>query len=280
MAWTSLTFAFGSLLTSTKMTQLYDNITAAFNKDSGAPVLANGYIVTAMFGSASVDQATIGASAVGQGELKTATGEVSTTTTSPGQLLILPGGEYGFYPQLKDSASSAATAHLHSTGGMPISYVTIITLAAFSGTTYAQQRYVQASPPYQIGGMLWGHFLFLLRKVTTGEVISAYEAEDPPWAYNGKIWLPKDHTDRIAAVPHPFADYWQRDPVTDGLEVVIVNLNAVNTVKWRADNQKIGKGILEDLGSVIKGKGTSKTFADYVIPTIPKFTDRVKVIEP
>ena len=37
MAWTTLTFAFGSLLTSTKMTQLYDNLTALANGDSGAP---------------------------------------------------------------------------------------------------------------------------------------------------------------------------------------------------------------------------------------------------
>ena len=41
MAWTALTFAFGSLLTSTKMTQLYDNITALANGDSGAPTIQN-----------------------------------------------------------------------------------------------------------------------------------------------------------------------------------------------------------------------------------------------
>lgn len=37
MAWTSLTFAFGSTLTSTKMTQMQDNFTAVANGDSGAP---------------------------------------------------------------------------------------------------------------------------------------------------------------------------------------------------------------------------------------------------
>ena len=37
MTWTNLSFAFGSLLTSTKMTQLYDNLTALANGDSGAP---------------------------------------------------------------------------------------------------------------------------------------------------------------------------------------------------------------------------------------------------
>lgn len=39
MAWTTLTFAFGSLLTSTKMTQLQDNLTAVAQGLSGAPAL-------------------------------------------------------------------------------------------------------------------------------------------------------------------------------------------------------------------------------------------------
>lgn len=39
--WTALTFAFGSLLTSTKMTQLYDNITALAEGAANAPSLQN-----------------------------------------------------------------------------------------------------------------------------------------------------------------------------------------------------------------------------------------------
>lgn len=37
MAWTNLTFSFGSLLTSTKVTQLYDNFTAMAQGMTGAP---------------------------------------------------------------------------------------------------------------------------------------------------------------------------------------------------------------------------------------------------
>jgi hypothetical protein len=37
MGWTNLSFAYGSILTSAKMTQLYDNITATANGDAGAP---------------------------------------------------------------------------------------------------------------------------------------------------------------------------------------------------------------------------------------------------
>lgn len=51
MAWTSLTYAFGSLLTSTKMTQLYDNLTALANGDSGAPTIQPSAISTYAPGS-------------------------------------------------------------------------------------------------------------------------------------------------------------------------------------------------------------------------------------
>lgn len=224
--------------------------------------------------------ATVADAGITQAKLSTAQGEVSTATTTPGATLTLPGGEYGFYPRTKESATSAGSAHIVSTGNVSNSYVTRITLIAFSGTMFAQQRYMQASPPYILGDTVWGHFLFLLRNIGTSEIVSTYQAEDPPWAYNGKVWLPKDHKDRIAEVPHPFADYWDKDPATDGLEIVLVNLSSVDVATWRADNEKVGKSILEDLGSVITGKGIDKPWSDYTVPTIPKFTDKVKVITP
>jgi len=220
-------------------------------------------------------------SSIGQGELKTTTGTVSTSSTSPANF-TLPGGTYGFYPQVGNNvvAPYKTTATI-ATDMVNAGYVTNIVLnTSAGGTSYAKQRYIQASPPYKIGDTNWGHFLFLLREISTGKIISSYEAEDPPWAYNGKVWLPKDHTDRISEVPHPFADYTDKDPSADGLEIVLVNLNAVNTKKWREDNWTVGKGILEDLSSVIAGKGIKKIFADYSIPQIPRFTDKVGVIEP
>lgn len=51
MAWTSLTFPFGSLLTSTKMTQLFDNLTALANGDSGAPRIYSSALAETTVGS-------------------------------------------------------------------------------------------------------------------------------------------------------------------------------------------------------------------------------------
>lgn len=54
MTWTNLNFSFGSVLTSAKMTQLSDNITAQANGDSGAPKqqtagIADGAVTAAKF---------------------------------------------------------------------------------------------------------------------------------------------------------------------------------------------------------------------------------------
>lgn len=54
MTWTVLSFPFGSVLTSAKMTQLYNNLTAVTQKDSGAPVLKNDYILAAMIANGNV----------------------------------------------------------------------------------------------------------------------------------------------------------------------------------------------------------------------------------
>ncbi|MCK5608707.1 hypothetical protein KAR91_42915 [Candidatus Pacearchaeota archaeon] len=217
-----------------------------------------------------------------QGGLKTAIGSVSATLTR--QHLTLPGGDYGFYPQIKmDSANNAAwDAVISGDDGAAFigwsSYKTNISLYTGSAvrTIYAQQRYISASPPYKIGDKKWGHFLYLLQNISTKEVIASYEAEDPPYAYNGPSNNPKDSIERIQAVPHPFVEYWHKDPALDGLEIVLVDLREYNTKKWKEDNAKQGKGLLEDLGHINKG-GQIVTPQELGIGNIQGFTDKVKI---
>lgn len=214
--------------------------------------------------------------AIGQTELKTATG--SAFTSGSGNL-TLPGGEYGFYPQVYLSTGSAGSWHVQIQSGANniTTPVTNVYIDATGATTaYVQQRYVTASPPYKIGNTNWGHFLFLLRDISTGEVVSAYEAEDPPWAYNGATWLPKDDKGRIEAVPHPFVDYRDKDPGADGLEICLVDLRRYNVKKWKEDNRKLGRVILQDLeGNIAPGK--VRPFSDFGLADIPGFSDRVKI---
>lgn len=217
-----------------------------------------------------------------QGGLKTAVTSPELSTSSASWVSqVLAGGQYSFYPQWKQSAFGYGSLRLMENVIGLTSYSTRVSLISDgTNTVYCQSRYISASPPYKIGGRTWGHFLFLTRKIGTGEIISMWHAEDPPWGHNGLLHLPKDHPNRIAEVPHPFCDYFGKDPAVDGLEIVLVDLSGINVVKWAEDNLKVGKGLLEDVGSVLTGKGAAKVWSDYTVPTIPKFTDKVKVITP
>jgi hypothetical protein len=67
----SSVFGFGTKLTSTQQQNLRDNLDAAFAKDSGAPVLANDYIVTAMVASGQITSPKIAASGVDSANIAT-----------------------------------------------------------------------------------------------------------------------------------------------------------------------------------------------------------------
>lgn len=190
-----------SPLTETLMIQLNDNI-----KSNRASEVTGGNSHNHVGGDgAAIPEGGLDTAAVNQGNLKTTIGEVSTTSTGMTSL-TLPGGEYGFYPQLKVSASGMDVAAILFSGneivgsgndrlikavGMSIgSYITSITLGrdsdGSSGTISAQQRYVQASPPYDLGNGEIPLFMFVVIDNVTGLIESTYIAEDPPWAYNGK----------------------------------------------------------------------------------------------
>ncbi|VAV82528.1 hypothetical protein MNBD_DELTA01-1624 [hydrothermal vent metagenome] len=138
-------------------------------------------------GGNSVSQSSMQDSAIGQAELKTAMGSVSNGGNRAN--LTLPGGEYGFYPQIKANDTSGGEAYMLSHYATT-SYVTNITIQGYSDefisvTVYAQQRYIQASPPYNLGNGDIPLFIFAMVNKSTGKIEATYTAEDPPWAYNG-----------------------------------------------------------------------------------------------
>lgn len=152
-------------------------------------------------------QFTLTDASVSQAKLKTTTGEVSTNTSSA--LLTLPGGEYGFYPQIRATASAnLARATLggfdeFSMSAWGASYLTRIVLGqAGSTSVYAQQRYVQASPPYDLGDGEVPLFVFALVD-SLGNIVSTYIAPDPPWANNGPTNIRADFNDKSGKA-------WQR----------------------------------------------------------------------
>lgn len=170
----------------------------------------------------SIGQTEIGASAVGQGELKSTTGDI--TRGNGGYTLSTgPGGQYGFWPTIKTGVSasghfnvSPVTDHYVSAGsyyGSPESRPLGSTLGTTSlqrfqlnnttqyggtnpGTLTVTQRYMQSSPPYDMGdGQVHG-FIYALIDNNTSGIISMWQAADPPWANNGKTDIASVFTDK------------------------------------------------------------------------------------
>ena len=161
--------------------------------------LIGGYTDTNIAGTVSFDDVIIFASGgvfVTQNSLKVSTGQVSTGSTDP-TTLVLPGGIYGFYPQVAASGSYLSTAVASAFGGLSGSFASLITLQApqtsggsSAGTTYAQQTYITSS-----GEVFW---VFILRDKTTKAIAGVYAAPDHPCFGNGG--------DPVA-LAHPFVKF-------------------------------------------------------------------------
>jgi len=137
----------------------------------------------------------IEAAAVTQAKLKTSQGSVHN---SAGGNSTLPGGEYGFYPQVKVAAGSG---DFNIGGGVASTSYTTNLWFSPAGDGYAQQRYVTSS-----GEAFW---IFILRDKITKRIVSIWQAPDHPCMGNGGKPL---------LMPHPFGNY---DAVKD--EIIVIN---------------------------------------------------------
>lgn len=174
MTWTNLTFPFASLLTSTQMTQLDDNLDALMNKDAGAPVLTDSYIVQAMLN----------------------TGTSSATFTLGHQDLTLSGGRYSFLHRSQATGGNAAkmasvgisannnanTAVNHGTLGMALR----VDGGAGGGTsTLVDNVFINASAPWFVDDVLMPVFGWAWVDNGTGVIEGVCIEDAPTWGYNG-----------------------------------------------------------------------------------------------
>ena len=167
----------------------------------GTTEIAADAVTASKIASNAVGQSEIASGSVHQSELDTSTNEVSIIGASPdhdNEVFTLGGGEHGFYPRLKyhnaiDSQASYFVQMFHDAGNPALtsSYQTFISLQITEDnpiltTTgiYAQQRYINSSPPFDIGDGAIPLFAFIKVK-KSGEIKSIYTADVPPWAYNG-----------------------------------------------------------------------------------------------
>lgn len=124
--------------------------------------------------------------AVAQAKLKTTTGAGSGTVSDGVHLYTLPGGQWGFWPRLRVGSPSGDT-NLWPWGPTgSLGSQLRLTVSQYSSTFFHwEQRYVQASPPYDLGDGEVRAFLFIVRERATGELAQAYLAREAPWHYNG-----------------------------------------------------------------------------------------------
>jgi hypothetical protein len=175
----------------------------------------------------------VGDNTISKSKLKTATGEVSVTGSN--NYCILPGGEYGFYPQFKSTndsdcvgaimlggfTSEIKSSFLPQVFGNMSTYRTTICLSNRSGTVlYAKQRYITSS-----GTDYW---IFLLIDKQTHEIVSGYAAPDHPAYGNGGDFEKK---------PHPFDNY-------DESKQEIVLLEKENTIQLKQESEQHAMSIL------------------------------------
>ncbi len=120
---------------------------------------------------------------VGQGQLKTGLQQVSGTNsgTNPNTVFTTTGGTFSFQAFV---ATSIATYGKLTIGGSGYTTQLVINDANADESYWFQCRYVQASPPYDLGDGEVPLFVYALID-KAGTVKRVDVAQDPPWFYNG-----------------------------------------------------------------------------------------------
>lgn len=241
--------------TTTLFTRMRDNPIAITEGAGGAPSV----VYAALSLSNDIAQSDIASGAIGQGELKTATGSISQSIAGTASY-VLPGGEYGFWAR--------STCNVDSFGGEDVSitisqldefdnadiiktlatYVGINIVAPTSGgSATVHQRYIQASPPYDLGD---GEVsLFIFAEVSPdGNIVSAYEAPEAPWHHNGPTKTGADFYDK----------------------------NGIG-YRWRKDTEGVGDSLSEAKASGDAGRLKAYLDAFQAAPTIAEeITQEIK----
>lgn len=142
-------------------------------------------------------EAGAGIISVSQGNLNTSTGTFSTGSIAANSYadVVLPGGQYGFYPTVgRVSGSNFSNEGIVGLMLLPSGSATITETVRICnknmGSSFSSapmtgtQRYITSSPPYDLGEGEVGGFLYALVD-GNGDIKSHYMADAPPWAYNG-----------------------------------------------------------------------------------------------
>jgi hypothetical protein len=133
--------------------------------------------------------------AVGRAQLKSTTGSGSIGFSTAPATYSLAGGTYAWW------TASAATAAA-SFGNSDTAAGNIGIVGTAGGTFYVDERYIQASPPYDLGNGEVPLFVWALVD-RSGAIRGTQVAPDPTWAYHG----PTNITPQFWRGDRPFRRY-------------------------------------------------------------------------
>lgn len=182
-----------SPITESLMTRLRNNPIAITEGSAGAPL-----IQTAAYQPGSVDQAAIGASAVGQGELKSTTASGSAGGSANTQhSYSLTGGTYSFWTAGSNSGTNSTEYPSGFGNGDTGAGVIGVKIGTGAGSRYVyfDERYIQSSPPWDLGDGEIPLFVFAVLN-SAGEIECVSVGEDPTWNNHGPTNLTATHKSR------------------------------------------------------------------------------------
>lgn len=121
------------------------------------------------------------AGAVGQAQLKTTTGSGSVAVTTTASY-SLAGGTYAWWTAGSDGIATYAVGF--GNGDTAAGTIGLRNTEGFARNWYVDERYVQSSPPYDLGHGEVPLFVWALVDAG-GQVVGSQIAPDPTWAYHG-----------------------------------------------------------------------------------------------
>ena len=218
-------------------------------------------ILSTDIGISQVNVDNIGPNAVHQSELNVVSSFQSwgfSQGISGGTFRDTVGNTYTFtvrgYTTLQPTYLSLET--VCPTGTYPTVQMFARTSSAGTGTMNSQERYVGASPPYDLGDGQFGYFIFALLD-KQGNIKGTYMAEDPPWAYNGSSRMMIDYKSQDDKTLTQFVEYQdmsghprtlkqclESDNPNHLMDYLIAFQNA-KTIKVEADMEYKNRGMKE-----------------------------------
>lgn len=160
---------------------LRDNPIAITEGAAGAPRVVSGAIDWSTV-SNEIGQQQMASNAVGQAQLKTSESTNSNTDDAPFDVTV-PGGTYSFWPRYW--ASTSTSAFLAGSTSSSNQAVTFDNTSGASRTGNVRSRFIQSSPPYDLGDGIIHGFVYV-RLDAYGKPAGVYISEDP--ASYGTTW--------------------------------------------------------------------------------------------